>query len=168
MIGIFFNGNFGILCLILWRNNYLSEFCTIFFLRLKTAISRGFVKRNPLGDLWKEIPWKSGGFRFTNPPLQIPRSKSPAPNPPLLDIFQSKKNMYKIRIFSRWFSPRSPRPSGIWKSPRARHRALGPPLRPPFGAPMGEGIWGKITAKKYEFCTYFFYFQKYLNSEMMN
>ena len=121
----------------------LQEFWRIFFFWLKTPIFWGFVYRNPLGDLCTEIPWNTGGFRFTNPPLQIPSSKFHLPNSIKLvykfkclyskdtssclslDIFQSKKNMYKIRIFSRWFCPRSPRPSGIWKSPRARRRALG-------------------------------------------
>ena len=42
--------------------------------------------------------------------------------------------MYKIRIISCGFCLRSPCPSGIWKSPRARHRALEPPLRRPFVA----------------------------------
>ena len=53
------------------------------FFTAKIAISRGFVKRNPQGDLCKEIPWNPRGFHFTNPRLQIPGSKSPASNPRL-------------------------------------------------------------------------------------
>ena len=57
--------------------------------------------------------------------------------------------MHVIRVFRRGSSPDPPSAlSGIWKTPRARWRALGPPLRAPFGAsrltppsapPLGPG-----------------------------
>ena len=54
------------------------KYWVIFFSEPKIAISRGFVKWNPLGDLWNEIPSYCRGFHFTNPPSKIPRLKSPA------------------------------------------------------------------------------------------
>ena len=45
-----------------------------------------------------------------------------------------KKYVQNSTLWS-WIFPRSPSPvRGFWKSPRAARRALGPPLRPPFGA----------------------------------
>ena len=46
-----------------------------------------------------------------------------------------KKNMYKIRVFDRGFSPdHHPPVRGFWKSLRTARCALGPLLRPPFSA----------------------------------
>ena len=62
----------------------------------------------------------------------------------MLDIFESKKKYVQNSYFSR--------------RTEAGAEARGPGDVPEgiFKSPMGEGIWAKITAKKYEFCTYFF------------
>ena len=73
-------------------------------------------------------------------------------------LYDAKKNMNVIRVLFAGIFASSPLAlSGILKTPRARWRALGPPLRPPFVArgvfkipDRAEGYLAKIPAKKPE------------------